>query len=442
MDKNSFNDELFDFIETSTCSFTCIDTIKKTLINNGYTELYENEKWNFNNGKFFVIRNDASIIAFNIGSKYKDSFNIICTHGDTPGFILKPNNEIYEYNYLKLNVMPYGGILNYGFMDRPLSISGRIIYKEDNIYKRKIVNFKEPLCVIPSEAIHINSSANSNLDLNTQTDLIPIISLSKENDIIKKVLSKHFDNKFIDSICDYDLFLYNTDKPKYVGINKDMILSPRIDNLTSTFALLKSFTESDNNNNINVMCVFNSEEIGSLTKEGADSSFLMDILKRICSLVNIDISISLHNSLIISSDNNHAVHPNHPNKSDINNKGLLNNGILIIREKDSSTDSVSSSIFKDICKKANVLYQDYTSRNDMSNGSTLSGLSIRHVSIDSIDVGIPQLAMHSSNELIGDMDTLYLYKAFKVFFDVSIKREHDNIKLIEKTQTIDINSIV
>lgn len=188
MKKEYFNEELFNFINVATCSFTCIQEVKRILIDKGYVELYENDKWNVESGKCFVIRNDASIIAFNIGTKHKESFNIICTHGDTPGFNLKPKNEIHEYNYVKLNVVPYGGILNYGWMDRPLSISGRVIYKEEDRYKKKIINLKEPLCVIPSEAIHQNSSANTNLDLNTQIDLIPIISLNKEEDVIKSIL--------------------------------------------------------------------------------------------------------------------------------------------------------------------------------------------------------------------------------------------------------------
>ena len=429
MNKTNFNEELFEFINNVNCSFTCTDFIKRKLIEKGYIPLYENEKWSLDSGKYFVIRNDASIIAFSIGKNHNKRFNIICTHSDTPGFSLKPNSEIYDHNYLKLNVSPYGGILNYAWLDRPLSISGRIIYKEENKYKKKIINLKEPVCVIPSVAIHQNDNANTNLDLNTQIDLIPIFGLNKEDDVIRKIIKKEFDLSC--EICDFDLFLHTNDKPMYIGINNEMILSPRIDDLSCTFAAFKSFMESDNENNINVMCIFNSEEVGSLTKDGADSSFLMDTLKRIAGLMNFDISSAIHNSLIVSADNSHAVHPNHPDKSDVNNQGFLNKGVLIIREKDTSTDSVSSSIFKEICKKASVPYQDYTSRNDMVAGGTLSGLCVRHVSIDSIDVGISQLAMHSANELMGSDDTFYLFKSFKKFYDVFIDYEKDNIQIVE-----------
>lgn len=429
MNKDSYNDGLFKFIESSTCSFTCVSEIKKVLICNGYRELSEGDKWDINIGKYFVVRNDSSIIAFNVGNSYKDGFKIICSHGDTPGFSLKPNSEIYEYDYLKLNVSPYGGILNYGWMDRPLGIAGRVIYKDGDIYRNKIINLDKPRCVIPSEAIHQNDKANSNLDLNSQIDMIPIISLCDDKNTINEIIGREIDNK---EICDYDLFLYNMDKPMYIGVNNEMILSPRIDDLTCTYANLMGFIETSNDNNINVMCIFNSEEIGSLTMEGADSSFLMDVLKRICASLDIDISTSLYNSYVVSADNSHAVHPNHPNNIDVSNMGYINKGILISRESGTVTDGMSSGIFKEICKKANVNYQDYVSRNDMTCGGTLSGLCTRHVSTTSIDVGIPQLAMHSANEVVGSKDTYDIYRLFKKFYDTSIRKGKDDFKLIYK----------
>lgn len=436
MNKEVFNEELFSFINESTCSFTCIETIKNTMIKEGYKQLYENTKWNLTSGKYFVIRNDASIIVFNIGKKHNNCFNIITTHSDTPGFYLKPQNEMYENGYLKLNVSVYGGILNYGWMDRPLSLAGRIILKENNKYFKKIIDISKPLCVIPSVAIHQNANANTNLDLNTQIDLIPIISLQNKKEIIRELLIKKLNVNSNLNICDYDLFLYNTEKPMYIGTDKEMILSPRIDDLTCTFSAYKSFIEANNEENINIMCIFNSEEIGSMTKEGADSGFLLDTLKRITASLEIDISVALHNSLIISADNSHGTHPNHPEKSDMNNQILLNKGVLIIRENDTTTDSISASIFKEICKRANVPFQIYTARNDTTSGSTLSGINVRHVSIDSIDVGLPQLAMHSAMEVIGSDDTYYLYKAFKKFYDISIISEPNSIEICDKNINI------
>jgi len=221
-------------------------------------------------------------------------------------------------------------------------------------------------------------------------------------------------------------WVLNNEEPKL--INEELLVSPRIDNITSVEASLESFLESKENN-INVFCTFNSEEIGSLTKEGADSNFLMDTLKKIAASLKIDISTSLYQSFIISSDNTHAIHPNHPDLGDTTNKTYLNEGIVISKEIDSTTDALSSSIFKQICQKAKVPYQDSTSRNDMTTGSTLSGISLRHVSVTSIDIGLAQLAMHSSIECIGKNDVYNLYQAFLEFYQTTLKKEKKNTKL-------------
>lgn len=418
---NNFNNELLDFLNECTSSFTATKNIKKILLDNNYLELSETNIWNLSSNKYFVIRNDASIIAFNIPKKIKKQFNIICTHNDSPAFTIKPNPNYQEYGYTKLNVAPYGGLLNYGFMDRPLSISGRIITKKDHILTKEIIDLKEPVAIIPSIAIHQNDKANSNLDLNTEIDLMPIISLNK-NYTLEKLLKQKLNLK--DPIFDYDLFLYNTEKS--LIINNEFIASPRIDNLTCTYAALKSFLNNFNKS-INVLAIFNSEEIGSNTFEGADSNFLIDTLKKICGLLNIDLTTTLSNSLIISADNTHARHPNHNELSDYTNTPLLNSGILITKEINGTTSSVTSSIFKYICEKENLPYSYYTSRNDFATGSTQAGASLKHLSINSLDVGLPMLAMHSSFELIGLKDTYNLYQSFFHFYQVDYNLKNNKI---------------
>ncbi len=428
MKYQKFNEELFSFIKKATCAFTGINTIKEILLKNDFKELQENEKWDkLEENKYFVIRNDASIIAFTLGNN--DSFNITCTHIDTPAFMIKPKNTIYEKNYLKVNVRPYGGLLNYAWLDEPLSIAGRIIIKNNNTYYKEIVDFQKPLLCIPSVAIHQNDKANTNLYLNNQIDMLPIISLKDTKDPLKDLIKENLKLKNNEEIGDYDLFLYNTTEPKYFGLENEFIISPRIDDLTCTFSALKAFVESKTNNNINLFCAFNSEEIGSLTKEGADSSFMMDILRRIADIIEKDIQILISNSTILSADNTHATHPNHPANSDVNNEALLNKGIVISKDEQSTTDSISSSIFKGICEKAKVPYQDFVTKNDLTSGSTLSGISLRHVSIDSIDIGLGQLAMHGAKEIIGSLDTYYLYLAFLKFYELNIIKEKDRITL-------------
>lgn len=428
MNELKFNEELFHFIKKATCSFTGVKEIKKILLENHFEELEENKLWHLNeNKKYFVTRNDASIIAFTLGKQ--KSFNITCTHIDTPAFSIKPKNAIYEKNYLKINVTPYGGLLNYAWLDEPLSIAGRVIIKNKNTYYKEIIDCNRPLLCIPSVAIHQNDTANENLKLNSQIDMLPFLSLNKQKDPIKKLIQEQIELKKDDEICDYDLFLYATAEPTYFGTKKECILSPRIDDLTCTFSALKSFIKQKRNENNTIFCAFNSEEIGSLTKEGADSSFLMDILKRITAKNDIELTTAINNSTILSADNTHATHPNHPGNSDMNNEALLNKGIVISKDSSSTTDGITSSIFKGICEKAHVPYQDFVSKNDMTSGSTLSGISLRHVSIDSIDIGLGQLAMHGAKEIVGSKDSYYLYLAFKKFYETIITKEKDRIVL-------------
>ncbi len=422
MNKNSFNNELLDFINKSTCSFTCIDEIKKILNKNGYKQLLETDKWQLNANKYYIIRNDASIIAFEIPKNKAKSFSIITTHSDTPSLLLKPDGNYIKDNYLKHNIMPYGGLLNYGWLDHPLSLAGRIIIKNNNKLYTKIVDYKKPCLIVPSVAIHQNDSANSNLDINMQVDLQPILSITNNKNVWQKILKK-LSNEFI---IDYDLYAYNPESPKLIGEKKELLISPRIDNITSVFSALQSFINTKSNN-IKVMCSFNTEEIGSLTIDGADSNFLIDILKKIAANLDMDITSTLANSFIINSDNTHAVHPNHSEYSDDTGKLFLNKGFAIIKEEQSTTNALSSSIIKTICDSNNIKYQNSTSKNDLSSGSTLSAISLRHVSVLSLDVGIAQLAMHSSVEICSINDIFELYKMMSLFYKTIINRKGNNI---------------
>lgn len=417
-----FKEELKEFIEKSTSCYTCIEEIKKVLNSNGYQELYEEEEWNLDSNKYYVIRNDASVIAFELPKERSNSFHIITSHCDTPSLILKPSGAYIKENYLKYNVMTYGGLLNYGWLDHPLSLSGRVIVKEEGKLISKIVDLKKPMLIVPSVAIHQKSDSNTNLDLDKQRDLQPILVLSKDKNAWLEILS----NEIAGEIVDYDLLAYNIEKPLYMGLNNELLVSPRIDNITSVFASLKSFI-NEYSDNIKVLCSFNNEEIGSLTEEGADSNFLIDTLKRICANKDIDITTSLANSFIMSSDNTHAVHPNHTEYADDTGMVFMGEGFAIVREGESSTNGLSSSIIKTICDENNIKYQDSTSKNDISGGSTLSGISLRHVSILSIDVEVGELAMHSSVEVCSIKDIYELYKMMIVFYKTKIIKEKNKI---------------
>ncbi len=421
MRKNDFKNEIINFIKKSTCSFTCISEIEKVLKKEGFKELLEFEKWDLKRGKYFITRNNASIIAFEIPTNFS-SFSIITTHSDVPALLLKPNGAYIKEKYLKYNVMPYGGLLNYGWLDRPLSLAGRIITKKNDDLKVEIVDFKRPILVVPSVAIHLNDKANTNLDLNAQTDLQPLIALTKNKDYWFNILKQEVKDK----VVDYELFTYDLTEPTFIGQNKNILVSPRIDNQTSVYSALLSFIESKSSN-IKVFSAFNNEEIGSLTTEGADSNFLIDILKRIAGSLNLDIASTLAKSLIISSDNTHAIHPNHIEYADVTGAHSLGEGFSIIKESESTTNAISSSIIKTLCTRNKIKYQDSTAKNDIVGGSTLSGISLRHVSVTSIDVGVPELAMHSAVEVCSIDDVFELYKMMKIFYETQIFRKKNRI---------------
>ncbi len=419
---NEFNNNLINFIEKGTCSFTCVLNIKEILKYKNFVELNETDNWTTLPKKFFITRNDSSIIAIELPNEKNNIFSIITSHTDTPSLLLKPNGNYIKENYLKYNIMPYGGLLNYGWLDHPLSLAGRIIINKDNKLITKIVDYKKAMLVVPSVAIHQKTDSNTNLDLNMQIDLQPFLSLTNDKNDWNKILN------IKDKVVDYDLFAYNNSKPTIIGINRDILVSPRIDNLTSVYASLCSFIESKSSN-IKVFCAFNNEEIGSLTEEGADSNFLLDILKRVAGILNIDIASTMSKSFIISSDNTHAFHPNHQEYADDTGSAKLGDGFTIVKEINSTTNALSSSIIKTICDKNKIKYQDSTAKNDVSGGSTLSGISLRHVSVLSIDVGIAQLSMHSSIETCSLNDVYELYKMMKSFYNAKIEREKNTIKI-------------
>lgn len=430
----NINKDLMNFINKTPNAYFCVDNLRKKLTENNFIELFENEIWNNlkENGKYFVVRNDSSLIAFKV-PKIKENigFNIVSAHTDSPSFSIKPNADMYDGNYLKLNVSGYGGMINYTWLDRPLSLAGRVVIKKDGLYEKQLINIDKDLLVIPSQAIHINRDVNEKNTLNHQVDMLPVISLNN-NKKLEDIIKENLLDKGIDKICDYDLYLYNRDQARYVGLNDELILAPRLDDLASLLPAFNGFTESKNENSINVLCAFNNEEIGSLTPQGADSSFLIDTLTKIAQSYYINLFTALNNSFVVSADNAHAMHPNAQAKSDPTNKVLLNNGIVIKHHINYTTDSVTSSLFKGICENSGVPYQDFACRSDMRCGATLGGISQRQVSVDSVDIGLPQLAMHSTNETIGSKDVLYMYKALLEFYNSTIVKDQNKIKILNK----------
>lgn len=413
---SKYSDGFLRFVKETPNAYYAADNIAEMLREKGFLELSEKDAWDMKSGKYFVRRNDATIIALDLPREY-DRFSIAAAHGDSPCFRIKPNPEMAENGYLKLNTEIYGGMLQYSWLDRPLSVAGRVIVKENGVFKSRLINIQRDLLVIPSLAIHMNRGVNDGAKFNPQKELLPLVALGSEKGGFKELLDREAGAE----VLDYDLYLYNRDEPKYAGNNAEFILSPRIDNLGCAYTVLNGFLLAENKKSAAVYVCFNNEETGNRTREAAGGTFLEDVLERVCLAAGKDLRQLLAASFFVSADNGHALHPNYPEKADPTSRACINGGILIKHHENYTTDGLSSAILKDIYKDAAVPYQEFASRSDMGNGGTLGKASLSHVSLCSADIGMAQLAMHSANELSGALDIDYMIAGMKAFYEADIR---------------------
>ena len=429
-------EELFQFIENSPSCFHAIETIREKLNDEGFIELVEGRSWQIEKGKkYYVTRNLSSIIAFKIPENDFKNFHIVASHSDSPTFKIKENAEIEVNNkYVKLNTEKYGGMICSTWFDRPLSIAGRILVKEGKLVKTHLVNIDKDLVIIPNLAIHMNRAVNDGYKYNAQIDMLPLYGDNTSKGSLMKTVAQSVGVEE-DSILGTDLFLYNRMRGTKIGANSEYISSPRLDDLECAYASLSAFLSETNSNSASVYCVFDNEEVGSGTKQGADSTLLYDVLRRINMCLGNseeDYYKLIASSFMVSADNAHALHPNYSDKSDPTNKVYINDGIVIKYNANQkyTTDAVSASIFKSICDSVNVPYQTFTNRSDILGGSTLGNISNAHVSLNTIDIGLAQLAMHSTYETAGAKDVTYLIDALKAFYNTSIEQVEDGQYII------------
>lgn len=449
--------EMLEFIEKSPCCFHAVENVKGILDEKGFAELKEKDDWVVEPGRgYYVTRNDSSIIAFRLpgedGTKAeaakgraasrgaavaksaatagKDGieevigFHIVAAHSDSPSFKVKesPENTV-EGHYVRLNTEKYGGMILSTWLDRALSLAGRVVVRGKEGIMTKLVNIDKDLLVIPNVAIHMNRDMNKGYEYNPQTDMLPLFAGesegSKKNPLMKRVARAAGVKQ--EEILSHDLFLYAREKGRILGENGEFVLSPRLDDLQCVFSAVKAFSETEPERYINLCAILDNEEVGSGTKQGADSTFLEDTLWRICESLGYTRSGYLRliaGSFLISADNAHAVHPNHPEKADPTNRPYLNEGIVIKYHGSQryATDAVSAARMKELCRRAEVPFQSYANRSDIPGGSTLGNISTAHVSVSSVDIGLPQLAMHSAVETAGVKDTKYAVDVLKVFY--------------------------
>ena len=420
--------QLFKFIENSPSCFHAIKTITEELKNEGFVEIKEKDTWQIEQGKkYYVTRNLSSVIAFKIPQNDFKSFNIVASHSDSPTFKIKENAEIEVNNkYVKLNTEKYGGMICSTWFDRPLSIAGRILVKENNAVKTHLVNIDKDLVIIPNLAIHMNREVNDGFKINRQKDTLPLLSLINEKlekgNYLLELLAKEL-NVSKEAIIDFELYPYEYEKGCLMGLNEEFISSGRLDDLAMVHAGIEALISADVNLATNIMIATDNEEVGSSTKQGGDSEMLSMILERIVLGLGKgreDFLRAVSKSFLISADLAHAVHPNVPEKHDPTVRPVLNGGpvIKIAASQSYATDSDTSTAYELICRKAGVNVQRFVNRSDLRGGSTIGPISSTHLPIRIVDMGTPILSMHSIRELAAVKDHSDCIKSFEEFYKI------------------------
>ncbi|MDE7263451.1 MAG: M18 family aminopeptidase [Anaeroplasmataceae bacterium] len=419
--------KFLEFIKDTPTAFHAAHKFKKILTENGFKEIKENEIWKLSlGGKYFIGRNMSSLIAFVLPQKDFKGFHIAAAHLDSPTFKLKPNFSLEKGKYLKVNTEVYGGPIYSSWMDRPLGVAGRVWIQTENGIEAKLIQSKTPVMCIPRLPIHYNRNVNQGVELNPQVDMLPLFG--EKNRGITSLTQLVAEELQVDekSIISSDLYLTCLDRGCLVGANQEFIMAPQIDNLECSFGLIEGLLQAQVQEKVSVCALFDNEEIGSSTLQGAGSTFLSDTLKRISlafSKTEEEHLIALGNSFIVSADNAQGFHPNYPQKYDETNACFMNEGIVIKNSAGGAytTSALSSALFQAICKKASVPVQLNSNRSDIRGGSTLGAISLSHVSIPSVDIGLAQLAMHSAYETAGTKDLEYLIRAIKTFYSSVIQ---------------------
>lgn len=418
---------LLHFIDKSPSCFHAVESLTAMLEAAGCERLYENRPWTLECGRrYFVTRNGSSVLAFAVPERFC-GMQIVSAHSDSPTFRVKSGGEItVEGHYKKLNTEGYGGMILSSWFDRPLSLAGRAVVRTETGVKSMLVHIDRDLLVIPSLAIHM-SRGMAEQKLNPQVDLLPLFGSEKSD---YKALIAEAAGVEKENLLSSDVFLYPRQKGTVTGAENEFIVAPRLDDLQCAFSGMTAFLAAENSEKLNICAVFDNEEVGSRTKQGADSTFLTDTVRRIAAALGIpeeEWLRTLPDSFMLSADNAHAVHPNYAAKCDETNRCYLNGGIVVkfSANQKYTTDAVSASVFGEICRRADVPVMVFHNRSDMAGGSTLGNIANAHLSLNTVDIGIPQLAMHAAVETAGAKDTDYMVRAMTAFYNADIRQQPD-----------------
>lgn len=436
----TITNDLLSFIRRSPSCYHAVKNIAAELEQQGYRELSEADTWTLAaGGKYYVCRNGSSLLSFRIPDAARKpadcGFMITAAHSDSPTFKIKENAELSaDPRYIRLNTERYGGMLCSTWLDRPLSVAGKVALRTEDGIRTVLLDIDRDLVLIPNVAIHMNRTANENASYNAAVDMAPVFSDGTGKEQFRKLIASAVgaDEK---DILGTDLFLYNRMPGSVWGLNGEFFSAPRLDDLQCVYAALRGFQDAPAGGCIPLLAVLDNEEVGSCTRQGADSTFLGDCLTRICASLRISPAEQLRmlaKSFMVSADNAHAVHPNHPEYADATHRPRMNGGIVIKfnAAQRYTTDAESCALFQKLCTDAEVSVQFFTNRSDLAGGSTLGNISNSHVSLRTVDIGLPQLAMHSSYETAGTSDTADLAKVLRLFFSASLHPGKDSCAIV------------
>ena len=414
---------LLTFLDGAKSVYHGIDQLKSQLEGEGYTYLPEGAPWYLETGgKYYMTRGGTALIAFRVPFGTPNGFMMSASHSDRPTFKIKENGELTGA-YTRLSTEKYGGMLMGTWLDRPLSLAGRVLVETEEGLQTRLVDVDRDLLLIPNVAIHMNRKANEGYSWNPAVDTLPLLGGKEAAGKLEALLEEMAGGK----ILGHDLYLYVRQKASVWGMEEEFISSAALDDLECVWCCMEGFLNAEDSDSVPVLCVFDSEEVGSSSLQGAASDLLDNVLTRICRSMDWEKERMLSQSFMVSADNAHAIHPNHPELADPNNAPVINGGVVIKFNANQryTTDGMSSAVFRKICQKAGVPVQTYCNRADIAGGSTLGNISLSHVSVPSVDVGLAQLAMHSCYETAGTRDAAYLAEAMAVFYSSSLKTEQD-----------------
>lgn len=414
--------DLIHFIAKSPSTFHAVRGIKAALLYAGFTEIREEDTWQIEKGgKYVVTRNGSALMAFTVPQEGAEAFHITASHCDSPTFKIKENPEIADGPYVKLNVEGYGGMIMSTWLDRPLSVAGRLLVTENGHLAEKLVAIDGTMLVIPSVAIHMDRSVNQHKEWKVQKDMLPLYGMTGAKTPFMDVIAAAAKVKAEDILA-HDLILYSRVPGTIWGEEREFISSPKLDDLQCAFACFRGFTQGQKEKYISVYALFDNEEVGSATSQGAGSTFLANTLERLARSLGYsydETMAMIARSFMISADNAHSVHPNHPEYADPVNRPVINGGIVIkySAAQKYATNAFSAAYFKKLCKDHDILTQTFTNHSDNPGGSTLGNISNTVIAMPTVDIGLPQLAMHSSYETAGVKDTAYLVDAVTKFYE-------------------------